>query len=112
MSESEEEKILLEREYMKHIENIEKSEMMQRHFELKEVGYNLSVDALHNDGIISVFLGYIEAIGVGKKEIYKGIAGALLDPKRSVHDSIRGILSRRIKDEDAIITEIMGVDEN
>lgn len=102
---SDEEKILLEREYARHLGAIEKSETRERHFRLKEEGYNLSIDRLDHD-LVCVFLGYVEALGVDKGRIYRGIARALLDPSCPVSDNLRRVMALGVDGEDSIVSEV------
>lgn len=101
-----EERELIEREYAKHMEQIEKCEMRERHFELKEAGYLLARDALGDSAeIVSVFLGYIEAMEMSRERVCLAIADGLAGSS-PVMDSIRRILAMKIREEHRVLEEL------
>ncbi|CAD27048.2 hypothetical protein [Encephalitozoon cuniculi GB-M1] len=103
-----EEKILIEREYSKHLEGIEKARMRERHFEMKDRGYSLSVGLLGDKtDIVSVFLGYIEALGIDRRSVYSHISDAVLGGNGSIAENLKSILRLGIGDKDSMAEEII-----
>lgn len=103
-----EERILIEREYVKHLERIEKATVRERHFEMKDVGYTRALNLLGSGAkVVPVFLGYIEALGIDKRSIYNKIADAVLDGNHSVVENLFRVLDLKIASEDAIGKEIV-----
>lgn len=102
-----EERALIEKEYTKHMEDIKKAKMRERHFRMKDKGYSLSLSMLgSNTDILSVFLGYIEGLGVDRRNVYNHIADAILDGNNAIVENLRNVLRLEIRDEVSIAEEI------
>ncbi|AFN83731.1 hypothetical protein EROM_091150 [Encephalitozoon romaleae SJ-2008] len=92
---------------MKHMEDIKKARMREKHFRMKDKGYFLSLNMLgNNTDILSVFLGYIEGLGVDKRNVYSNIADAVLDGNNAIVENLRSVLKLEIRDEVSIVEEI------
>ncbi|EOB12912.1 hypothetical protein NBO_317g0001 [Nosema bombycis CQ1] len=61
MEEEDEDKILLRREYKKHIQNIKKSRTREKHFKYKNIGYTEALENYEDDiKYFSILFGYLE----------------------------------------------------
>ncbi|KAH9410809.1 hypothetical protein HK407_10g15750 [Ordospora pajunii] len=108
MTESEaEEMVLIEREYSRYKEAIEKFEMRERHFEMKNIGYNLSIDVFGEDiELLQAFIGYANALGISTCKIYERIAVAVMSANVPAVENIYRIMLECIRDEAVILSEI------
>ncbi|AFM98967.1 hypothetical protein EHEL_090720 [Encephalitozoon hellem ATCC 50504] len=105
-----EERALIEKEYERHMRDIRKAEMRERHFEMKDRGYTLSLSALGSSmNVVSVFLGYIEGLGIDKRNVYGHIADAILDGNSGIAENLTSILRQGLRDEASISMEIVKI---
>ncbi|ADM12200.1 uncharacterized protein Eint_090710 [Encephalitozoon intestinalis ATCC 50506] len=102
-----EERALIEREYVKHRKDIKKAKMRERHFKMKDKGYCLSIDLLGDSrDVVSMFLGYIEGLGISRRDVYEYIADAVLCGNNGISENLKRIVKLGIRDKNSIGKEI------
>ncbi|KHN69036.1 hypothetical protein CWI42_100200 [Ordospora colligata] len=113
MKENEEEMVLIQREYNRHKEAIYKFKMRERNFEMKNMGYNLSIDIFGEDiELLQTFFGYADALGISTCKIHEHIATAIISANVPVVQNIYRIMLERIRDEAIILSEIVKCTDN
>jgi hypothetical protein len=109
----EEEMILIQREYNRHKDAIDKFEIRERNFEMKSMGYNLSIDIFGEDiELLQTFLGYADTLGISTCKIHEHIAITIISGNVPVVQNIYRIMLEGIRDEAVILSEIVKCTED
>lgn len=99
-----EERILLSKEYQRHLEEIEKAEVREEHFYYKNLGYTECLENYGNDiEILSVLFGYILEIGVSCDEFIEKLSKKMSKEKIDVKSLTRNIINKKLKTIEEIL---------